>query len=238
MLAVLFGGACAGLARRLSAARLYAVLHSRHDRGPRLDRAGAGRVRVLAAGPAASLGAYLFGAVTILQLHAQGCGLRHSLAIHVVAALSRDHHRAGADLARAHAAGSTAPASLGHRVRAGPLKSLRERARRGAALEDMAIPRQNSEMALMRRFFVAAGAAAAARRRQRRAPPPPTSSKSASSIVGPIGDFGWTYQHDVGRQALVEGVRRQDRDHLSRERQRRSGLPSARSSSSRAPATS
>ena len=38
--------------RRLPAARLYAVLHSRHDRGPRLDRAGAGGVRVLAAGPA------------------------------------------------------------------------------------------------------------------------------------------------------------------------------------------
>ena len=30
--------------RRLSAARLYAVLHSRHDRRPRLDRAGAGGV--------------------------------------------------------------------------------------------------------------------------------------------------------------------------------------------------
>ena len=38
--------------RRLSAARLYAVLHSRHDGGPRLDRAGAGGVRILAAGPA------------------------------------------------------------------------------------------------------------------------------------------------------------------------------------------
>ena len=50
--AVLFGGACAGLGRRLSVARLYAVLHSRHDRGPRLDRAGAGGVRLVAAGAA------------------------------------------------------------------------------------------------------------------------------------------------------------------------------------------
>ena len=35
--------------RRLSAARLYAVLHPRHDRRPRLDRAGAGGVRLVAA---------------------------------------------------------------------------------------------------------------------------------------------------------------------------------------------
>ena len=35
--------------------------------------------------------------------------------------------------------------------------------------------------------------------------------------VGPVGDFGWTYQHDVGRQDL-EGIRRQGRDDLSRER--------------------
>ena len=40
--------------RRLPAARLYAVLHSGHDRRPRLDRAGAGGVLVLAAGPAGS----------------------------------------------------------------------------------------------------------------------------------------------------------------------------------------
>ncbi len=37
---------------RLSAARLYAVLHSRHDRRARMDRAGAGRVRLMAAGAA------------------------------------------------------------------------------------------------------------------------------------------------------------------------------------------
>ena len=41
-----------GPCRRLSAARLYAVLHAGHDGGPRLDRAGAGGVRLLAAGPA------------------------------------------------------------------------------------------------------------------------------------------------------------------------------------------
>ena len=36
-----------GIGGSLSAARLYALLHSRHDRRPRLDRAGADRVRVL-----------------------------------------------------------------------------------------------------------------------------------------------------------------------------------------------
>ena len=40
--------------------------------------------------------------------------------------------------------------------------------------------------------------------------------------LGPIGDFGWTYQHEVGRQGARQGHGRQDRDDLSRERQRRS----------------
>ena len=38
--------------RRLSAARLHAILHSRHDVGPRLDRAGARGFCLVAAGPA------------------------------------------------------------------------------------------------------------------------------------------------------------------------------------------
>ena len=47
--AILFGGACAGVARQLSVARLHPVLVAGHDRRPRLDRAGAGRLLVLAA---------------------------------------------------------------------------------------------------------------------------------------------------------------------------------------------
>ena len=40
--------------------------------GARLDRAGAGGVRLLAAAGALLAGAYLFGGVTILQLYVQG----------------------------------------------------------------------------------------------------------------------------------------------------------------------
>ena len=53
-LAVLFGGACAGLARRLSRGRLHAAVDRGHDRRPRLDRAGAGRVRDVEAAGACS----------------------------------------------------------------------------------------------------------------------------------------------------------------------------------------
>ena len=45
----MFGGACAGLAGALSVAGLHAAMGREHDRRARLDRAGAGRVRVLAA---------------------------------------------------------------------------------------------------------------------------------------------------------------------------------------------
>ena len=41
------------------------------------------------------LGAYLFGGVTILQLHAQGSRFRGALAGHVHAALPGDHPGAG-----------------------------------------------------------------------------------------------------------------------------------------------
>ena len=48
-LAVLFGGAMRRARRRLPVARLHADVGREHDRRPRLDRAGAGRVRLLAA---------------------------------------------------------------------------------------------------------------------------------------------------------------------------------------------
>ena len=36
--------------------------------------------------------------------------------------------------------------------------------------------------------------------------------------VGPVGDHGWSYQHDQGRQAIEKAFRRQGRDHLRGER--------------------
>ena len=44
------------------------------------------------------LGAYIFGGVTILQLHAQGAAASHPVAVPVDAALSRHHPGAGPDL--------------------------------------------------------------------------------------------------------------------------------------------
>ena len=52
MLAVLFGGACAGLGGAFLPLAYTPFFIPGHDRRPRLDRAGAGGVRVLAAGPA------------------------------------------------------------------------------------------------------------------------------------------------------------------------------------------
>ena len=100
-LAVLFGGACAGLGGAYLPLAYTPFFVPGHDGRTRLDRARAGGVRLVAAVPADRIGAYLFGAVTILQLHAQATGARHSVAADVVAALSRDHHRAGRDLADA-----------------------------------------------------------------------------------------------------------------------------------------
>ena len=43
-------------------------------------------------------------------------------------------------------------------------------------------------------------------RRHVRTRPQPTSSKVGFIYVGPIGDFGWTYQHDLGRQAMEKAL--------------------------------
>jgi simple sugar transport system permease protein len=72
-LAVLFGGACAGLGGAYLAVA-HAPVDRRHDLGPRLDCAGARRLRNLK--PRRVLaGAYLFGAVTLAQFQAQALGV-------------------------------------------------------------------------------------------------------------------------------------------------------------------
>ena len=98
--------------RGFPAARLYAVLHSGNDGGARLDRAGAGGVCFVAAGGLVA-GAYLFGAVTFLQLRAQALGLGipsqlmsslpYLATVVVLVLISRTRGTAG----------SAAPASLG-----------------------------------------------------------------------------------------------------------------------------
>ena len=97
LLAVLFGGGCAGPRRRLSAARLYAVLGLGHDRRARLDRARARGVRLVAAVPPDDR------RLSVRRHHhpaasRPGDRVGHSVAADVVAAVSRNHHRAGRDL--------------------------------------------------------------------------------------------------------------------------------------------
>jgi basic membrane protein A len=55
--------------------------------------------------------------------------------------------------------------------------------------------------------------------------------------TGPIGDLGWSYQHDVGRKAMEKALGdKVETTYL--ENVPRAPTPNARSSSSRAPATS
>ena len=55
--------------------------------------------------------------------------------------------------------------------------------------------------------------------------------------LGPVGDFGWTYQHEVGRQGLVKALGDKiDTTYLENVNEGRT--PSARSNNWRGPATS
>ena len=93
-LCVLFGGACAGLA-----GGYLSLVYTPQW----IENMTAGRGWIaLALVVFASwlpwrvwLGAYLFGTVSILALRCPGHRLGNSLAVPVVAALPRDHHRAG-----------------------------------------------------------------------------------------------------------------------------------------------
>ena len=115
-------GACG----RLSAAGLHAVLHSRHDRGARMDCAGAGRVRVLAAGTPRDRGLSVRGGNDPAATCA-GLGRRRSLPIYVGIALSRNRHCPCPDFTgtnrRLHCA-----CGAGDRVRARPVNMPEARA--------------------------------------------------------------------------------------------------------------
>ena len=98
MFAVMFGGACAGLA----GAYLPLAYTPFFIPGMTAGRGWIALALVVFSSWRPGrlvIGAYLFGAVTILQLHAQGARPRHSLAIHVGVAVPRNRHRAGSDFA-------------------------------------------------------------------------------------------------------------------------------------------
>ena len=87
LFAVIFGGACAGLAGAYLPLAYTPFFIPGHDRGPRLDRAGAGGVRLLAPGPPRHrrLPVRRRDHPAIART---GVRPRNSLAIHVVPAIS------------------------------------------------------------------------------------------------------------------------------------------------------
>jgi hypothetical protein len=110
MLAVLFGGGCAGL-----------------DRGARLDHARAGGVRVLAAGPADRRRLSVRRGEHPATAR-PGRRIRHPLATDVVASVSRDRHRPHPDFAHARHRRVSRACVTGSGVRAGPLTTPDARA--------------------------------------------------------------------------------------------------------------
>ena len=138
MLAVLFGGACAGLA----GAYLSLAYTPFFIPGMTAGRGWIALALVVFASWRPGrlvVGAYLFGAVTILQLHAQGCGPRHSVAADVGAALSGDHHRSGPDFARARTGGLDR-AGVAWAGRSCPIAEHIRSARDGRALREYSPP--------------------------------------------------------------------------------------------------
>ncbi len=78
---------------------------------------------------------------------------------------------------------------------------------------------------------LATGAGVARRRAQ-------SKLKVGFVYLGPVGDFGWTYQHELGRREVVKALRQtRSRPRIWRT-STKARTPSARSSSWRAPATS
>ena len=112
MFAVMFGGACAGLAGAYLPLAYTPFFIPGMTAGPRMDRAGAGRVRVMAAGAAGDRRLSVRRGDDPAASRA-GLGRRHPLAIHVGIALSRQPSSSCVLISRARTGGSTAPAALG-----------------------------------------------------------------------------------------------------------------------------
>ncbi len=185
-------------------------------------------------------GAYLFGAVTILQLQAQGAGLRPAPATDDVAALSRLHHRAGVDFADARHRRVSRARFAGSGVRAGPLTlSPRARATGGALLGKNALPPSfKPGVEDMKKFALAAAAAVLALAATTLGASAAGKLKVGFIYVGPVGDFGWTLPARSRPQEDDGSARRQGRIGLILRTSARVPTPNAPSSSSHAPATS
>ena len=201
MFAVLFGGACAGLAGAylplaytpffipgMTAGRGWIALALVVFASWRPGRAGDRRLSVRRGDDPATACA--------------GLGRRRSLAIDVGIALSRDRHRAGPDFACANRRLRLRPRRWGPcSCRTGRHP---KRARRGAAHRGDRPPvgengeiheKDNSSAAAAALLATGAGLFGASAADK---------LKVGFIYLGPVGDFGWTYQHDPGRLAVVK----------------------------------
>jgi hypothetical protein len=182
-LCVLFGGAMSGLAGGYLSTCLHTAMGGEHDGGPRLDCLGAGRFaswlpfRILA-------GAYLFGTISILSFVLQAQGLGNPLAIPLQSALSWHHPRTGGHIREQ---GPDAPQHAGL-----PRTALRA--------GQVSVHIFNRELH-MKKYLMAA-ATAALMLGAASASASADALKACWVYVGPIGDFGWSYQHHQGLEAV------------------------------------
>src|SRR5690606_25398870 len=188
--------------RRLPVTGLLADVGREHERRARLDRAGAGGVRHLA--PVARVRRRL----PVRRHHdtaAARPGHRHprAVAVHDHAALRRHHRRAGPDLARRGA--HTAQCAGMHRqtLPSGSMIDwLRETTARHRPLPSSRDLQRSNHMR-KRVFIRAAAATLAAAGLALGAANAQDATRVGFIYVGPIGDHGWTYRHDVARRAIA-----------------------------------
>ena len=235
MFAVMFGGACAGLAGA------YLPLAYTPFFIPGMT-AGRGWIALALVVFASWLpgrlviGAYLFGAVTILQLHAQGCGHWHSLATDVGVAVSRDRHRPGPDFTCTNRRLDRARGAR-DRVRARPVTCPEARATGRRACGRERPPVSKTERSHEKDPH--RGSRSGARHRSR--PPRRVRRRQAQGRLH-LSRPGRRSRLDL--PARARPPRRWSRHSATRSRPRfsrtsaKARTPSARSSSSRAPATS
>src|SRR5581483_6311248 len=188
--------------RRLPAACVYPVLRSRDDGRPRLDRARPRRLRFMAAWTCRRWRLSVRSGQHPAAVRARRRA-GDSVAVDVMAPLSGDHRRACRDLAGTQQwrLGGACLARAG--VRAG---SINPPTRMGRGDGGVIVIRKNASKSgaeTMRRLLmsmaaaalvVACGAGAFAADKL----------KVGFIYLGPRGDFGWTYQHEVGRQELAK----------------------------------
>ena len=158
-------------------------------------------------------GAYLFGGVTLAQFQAQALGVDDPVAVPLDAAVCGDDRRAGAHFARrrddpAQRAGVARPAVPPGRPerrynRAASARPAPPTARSAPAQETLDAHDHPQTDARGDRRLRARRSPSRCRRRGPSAGEP---LKIGFVYVSPIGDAGWTYQHDIGRKEMEKAL--------------------------------